>query len=94
MGLGIIHVGLSSKTGRRAAITLQKYYEHGLSPLFFVCATSTLTSASGVIILYGSKAFSLSRFDYLVDPFLAIGTALGLYSDFIDRNLKWYSPLI
>ena len=94
MGLGIIHVGLSSKTGRRAAITLQKYYEHGLSPLFFVCATSTLTSGGAVIFLSGSKALSLSRFDYLVDPFLAIGTALGLYSDFIDRNLKWYSPLI
>lgn len=92
--LGIVEIGLASKTGRRAAITVQKYYENGLSPLFFVCATSTLTSGGAVIFLTGSKALSLSRFDYLVNPLIVVGTTLGVCSDFIDRTFKWYSPLI
>ena len=94
MGFGLLEIGLASKTGRRAAITIQKYSEKGLSPLFFVCATSTLTSGGALIILTGSKALSLSQFDYLAHPLVAIGTTLGVCSDFLDRSLKWYSPLI
>lgn len=94
MVLGFIQVSLATKTGARAAITIEKYSKNGLSPLFFVCATSTLTSGGALVILSGSKALSLTQFDYLVSPLAAIGTTLGLCSDFIDRSLKWYSPLI
>ena len=90
----IIEIGLASKTGRRAAITFQKYSEHGSSPLFFVCATSTLTSGSSLVLLTLSKLISLTRYDYLVDPFVIAGTTLGIWSDAIDRTSKWYSLFI
>jgi hypothetical protein len=90
----IVEIGLASKTGRRAAITFQKYSKHGFSPLFFVCATSTLTSGSALILLTSSKLIGLTRYDYLVDPFVIAGTTLGVWSDAIDRTFKWYSPLI
>jgi hypothetical protein len=94
MGLSIKEIGLASKTGLRAAVTFQKFSEHGFSPLFFVCATSTLTSGGAMILLTGSKALSLTQFDYLVNPFIGISMTLGVCSDFIDHKLKWYSPLI
>ena len=85
---------LVSKTGRRGATTIEKFSQKGFSVTFFICATSTLTSAGALILLTGSKALRLTQFNYLACPLAITSGALGIISDFIDGTFRWYSPLV
>lgn len=89
-----IEIGLAAKTGRRAAITCQKYTQSGLSPLCAVSAISTISSGTAFVLLSSARCFSFTQFNFLIKPLAVAGTSLGLFSDFIDKSFRWYSLLI